>query len=162
MASEAGKGLTAAALTLGGLALLGAGAVDLASVAGRHLGRPLIGAIEIVQVLVVIAASISLLAATLARTHAAVHVLTERAPMPVQRALARFGAWLGAAFFLMLFAGSTWLVADVWGADERSELLGVPLVPLRILWCLTALATAVFFVRQALAREPVTPPPHDA
>lgn len=164
MASQPDKvgALTAAALTAGGLALLGAGVVDLASVAGRHLGRPLIGAIEVVQALVVVAASISLVAATLARVHAAVHVLTERAPVGVQRALARFGALLGAAFFLALFAGSVWLLADVWGSDERSDLLGLPIVPLRVLWCLAALATAAFFLVQAFTGKPDTAPTHDA
>ena len=140
----------AAALVVGGLALVAAGAADLAGVAGRHLRLPVVGVIEVVQAFVIIAASASLVAATLARIHATVHVITERLPMPAQLHLARLGALLGAAFFASVCAGSVWLTYEYWGAHEETDLLKIPLQPFRILWCLASGAVTALFLAQAV------------
>ena len=150
-----------AILLAGGVALLAGGAVDFVSVIGRHIGRPFLGSIEIVQLCVVVAASTSLLAATLGRAHATVHVLVERLPVAARRQVARMGALLGAVLFALFFAGSAWVLTDVWGGDERTDLLGLPILPFHIVWCVAAAATAVVFVAQAV-RPKVEEGPHDA
>lgn len=151
-----------AVLLAGGLALLAGGGIDFVSVLGRHLGRPLLGSIEIVQLCVVIAASTSLLAATLGRAHATVHVLVERLPPGQRRFAARMGALVGSLLFFALFAGSVWVLTDVWAGDERSDLLGLPILPFRILWCAVALVTALVFLVQALRPNVEEGAVHDA
>ena len=54
--------------------------VEAAAVIGRHLGMPLMGALEIVQAAIVPAACAAMLIATLRGAHAAVHLVTERLP----------------------------------------------------------------------------------
>ena len=152
-----------AVLLVGGLALVAAGAVDLLGVLGRHARLPVVGSIELVQACVIVAASASIVAATLARIHATVHVITERLPKAAQGELARLAAVLGAIFFASLTAGSVWLAVEHVGADERTDLLGIPLLPFRILWCLASAVVTINFlwlvVRPAPQDEPAR---HDA
>lgn len=151
-----------AAFAIGAVGLLGAMATDVVSVAGRHLGVPLVGSIEVVQALVVLSASGALVGSTLAGAHAAVHVLTEHLPDGPRGALARFGSLLGAALFAALAGGGGWLIADVWALDERGELLGVPIVPLRFIWLASCTLTAVLFLAEAFGRRPPEASAHDA
>src|SRR5690606_10682566 len=99
-------------LGVGAVGLLGALGTDALAVAGRHLRVPLLGAVELVQAFVVIAASAAMLAATLARSHAAVRLVADRTPPPVRDLLARMADLAGAAFFAVLAAGSAWIMWD--------------------------------------------------
>lgn len=139
----------------GAVALLGAMAVDFASVVGRHLGLPFLGSIELVQVCVVTAASAALVGGTLSGAHAAVHVLTERMPVAHQRFWARFGAVLGTLFFAALAFGGAWLAADTFPGDERTDLLQLPFFPFRVIWCAaTGLTACLFAIQIARPRLP--------
>jgi TRAP-type C4-dicarboxylate transport system permease small subunit len=139
----------------GAVGLFGATGVDFASVVGRRLGHSIPGAIEIVQVFMVVAASSALVAATLHGSHAAVHVVTERLSERARRWLGRIADLLGAACFAALSAGGLWILHDTWNGDEASDLLGLPIAPLRILWALaTATAAAVFLVRALRPARP--------
>jgi TRAP-type C4-dicarboxylate transport system permease small subunit len=91
--------------------------------------------------------------ATLSDAHATVHLVVDRLPPPLQRALARLGALLSAAFFAGLLAGSLWLASDFWNAHEESEVLGIPLRPLRVVASLAVGAVALVFVQRALRRR---------
>lgn len=136
------------AFAAGSVALLGAMAIDFASVVGRHIGFPFLGSIELVQVCVVVAASAALVGGTLSGAHAAVHVLTERMPPAHQLFWVRFGALLGTLFFAALVVGGAWLAADTWPGDERSDLLKLPFFPFRVVWCLATSLTAALFAVQ--------------
>jgi TRAP-type C4-dicarboxylate transport system permease small subunit len=132
----------------GAVGLCGAMAVVFAAVVGRRLGHPIPGATEIVQGFIVLAASSALIAATLAGSHAAVHLVTERLPPTPRRWLARLADLLGAVLFAALCAGGLWILHDTWGGDEASDLLGLPIAPLRLLWAVgTGAASAIFLVR---------------
>lgn len=144
----------AVCFALGGVGLFAAMAVDFLSVVGRHVGLPFAGAIEIVQVCVVIAASAALVGATLAGTHAAVHVITERLPAGPRRVLARLAALLATAFFAGLAIGGLWLLSDTLPGDERTDLLHLPLAPLRLLWCAACAAAALLFLIQVFRPKP--------
>ena len=144
--------LTRLAFLVGSVGLLGATATDAIAVLGRHTGFALLGSIEIVQVAVVLAASSAMIGATLQRSHASVHIVTERMRPPVQRRLARVAAMLGALLFLLIALGSAWVAADLWNGFERTELLGLPLRWFRLLWIVAALLIAVLFARQAVER----------
>ena len=138
----------AVCFAIGGVGLFAAMAVDFLSVVGRHTGFPFAGAIEIVQVCVVIATSAALVGATLAGTHAAVHVITERLPPGPRRVLARFAALLSTLFFAGLAVGGFWLLTDTLPGDERTDLLHLPLAPLRVLWCTACAIAALLFLVQ--------------
>lgn len=142
---------------IGAGALLVAMASDAAAVVGRHVGLPFLGAIELVQACVVLATSSAMVGATLSGSHATVHILLERASPGARRALEVFGALMGAACFALLAAGSVWIVSDLWGGHEQTELLRLPLMPLRLFWCASALLMVVLFVVRAFggSREPV-------
>jgi TRAP-type C4-dicarboxylate transport system permease small subunit len=117
----------------------------LAAVVGRHIGHPFLGAIELVQACVVVATSSAMVGATLSRSHATVHILLERASPRLRRGLELFAAAAGAACFGLLAAGSIWIVRDLWGGHEQTELLHLPIMPLRLFWCASALLMIVLF-----------------
>lgn len=141
---------------IGAAGLLIAMAVDATAVVGRHVRVPLLGSIEIVQACIVMAASAAMVGATVARGHAAVHILLERVRPGTRRLLERFSDLLGAATAGLLLAGSLWIVADLWGGHEHTELLKMPLLPLRLFWCASAALMAVLFLVRAFARKPAS------
>jgi TRAP-type C4-dicarboxylate transport system permease small subunit len=134
---------------LGGGALLAAAAVDFFAILGRHSGIPLLGSIELVQVLVGIAGTVALVAATLHRNHARVRVLSDRVGERAAGRLCRFNAICSSAFFLALAAGSAWLAFDLWSAQEASELWQLPYKPLRIAGIAGLLGVVLLSLRQA-------------
>jgi TRAP-type C4-dicarboxylate transport system permease small subunit len=138
---------------VGGGALLAAMAIDGIAVVGRHVRLPLLGSIEAVQAAVLVAGTVALLVATIANRHARVHLLVDRCPAVLVRALRALGATLGAALFLALAAGSAWIALDLWTGHEESEWLHIPYAPLRILTVASALAVAAAFAAALLRRE---------
>ncbi len=138
------------AFWIGGAGLLTAMATDFISVIGRHTGIPLLGAIEVVQGAIVLAASAALIAGTLTHAHASVDVLVERLPAPLRDGLWRFASFLSALFLASVTAGGVWLLYDVWLMDERSDLLRIPIVPERIVWSVSTFVTTLLFLGFAL------------
>ncbi|HET8938259.1 MAG TPA: TRAP transporter small permease subunit [Polyangiales bacterium] len=145
--------LTRCAFLVGSLGLLGAMAVDFAAVIGRRSGVPLLGSIELSQVCIVCMASASLLGVTLDRGHATVHLLTERLAEGPKRAFARASDALSAVFFAFILGGSALLAFELWNGAEQSELLGVPIVPLRVIFCASLAGIASCFIVRAVARK---------
>lgn len=151
---ELGTRLAQLAFAIGSLGLLGAMLVDFAAVIGRRSGAPLLGSIELSELCIVCMASASLLGVTLDRGHASVHLLTERlAPRP-KLAFARASDLLAALFFAFLLGGSLLLVFDLWHGDEQSELLQLPIMPLRMIWCASLLGIVTCFLARAWKGKP--------
>lgn len=152
---EPPRGLAGLLLTIsfaiGSAGLLIAMATDALAVAGRHLGLPLLGSIEIVQACIIVAASSAMVGATLSKTHAEVHILTERLKPGARAMLARVADLLSAAFAVALVIGSVWIFHDLWGGRERTEMLHIPLAPLRLVWCASAALIALLLIVRALA-----------
>jgi TRAP-type C4-dicarboxylate transport system permease small subunit len=142
--------LTRISFALGSLGLLLAMTFDVVAVIGRGLGVPLLGSIELIQACVVLAASASLVSATLGGSHATMHVLVERLRPRLRRALSQSAQWLSALFFLWLSAGSIWVAAELWPGREATELLRLAIAPLRALFCASTLLAALLFVVSAL------------
>jgi TRAP-type transport system small permease protein len=138
---------------IGSVGLLGAMLVDAAAVVGRHIGVPLLGSIELAEACVVLMASASLVATTLERGHASVHIFTERLRPRAKERLQRVTSLLSAAFFALILAGSVIVAGDLWHGDERSELLEIPIAPLRLFWCLSAAGVVATFIAQAVSRR---------
>jgi TRAP-type C4-dicarboxylate transport system permease small subunit len=140
---------------VGSAGLLGMMVVEAASVIGRHIGVPVMGAIELVQAAIVPAACAAMLIATQRGAHAAVHMLTERLPEAARGKIARAGSVLSALFFAAMCAGGTWLSMEYWDTFEKSEVLSIPFRPLRALVALTGAALAVTFLRMAFQSKRV-------
>jgi TRAP-type transport system small permease protein len=146
--------LARASFVAGATGLLATMAIEAVAVLGRHVGLPVLGSIELVQAAVVLMGSSALVGTTLRDRHASVHLLTERlAPRPRDR-MRRVAYAASALFFAFLLIGSLILVHDLWNGDERSELLGLPYAPLRLLFVASIALIVVLFLGSALARRP--------
>lgn len=136
------------AIWLGGIALLGATAIDTVAVIGRHLGMPLSGSIELMQAAILISSAVGLVIATLEQTHARVRVGIDRLGGTAREWADRLSDLLTLLFFACLLAGSLWLASDLWGEHEQSELLGISWQALRLVANIAlAIACAVLAVR---------------
>jgi TRAP-type C4-dicarboxylate transport system permease small subunit len=138
---------------VGAAGLLSMMIVEAIAVIGRHTGIPVTGALEIVQAAIVPAACAAMLIATLQGAHAVVHMLTDRMPEAVRRLTMRVGAALAGLCFTALAAGSAWLTAESWNSFEQTEVLDIPVRPLRVLVTLTAAALALIFFHGAIRAE---------
>lgn len=145
-------GLARVSFLLGAAALLSQMVADAVSVIGRHVNHPFLGAIEIVQACVVVASSSAMVGATLSGAHATVHILLERVSPRARRGLEALGDLTGALSFAFLAAGSLWIVHDLWGGREQSELLGLPIMPLRLFWCASAVLMVTLFASRMVTR----------
>jgi TRAP-type transport system small permease protein len=135
---------------IGSVGLLLAMAVEVIAVLGRHTGVPLLGALEIIQMCILLMATAAMLSATLHDAHATVHLVTDRLSPRARRWLLRFSALLSASFFVGLTAGAMILTLDYWNTHEESELLRIPLRPLRVVSLLAVASIAVVFLWRAV------------
>jgi TRAP-type C4-dicarboxylate transport system permease small subunit len=138
--------LTAASFWAGAVALLLAMMFDSIAVVGRHIDVPLLGSIELVQACVVVVASAAMVSATLDGAHASVHILLERVKAGARAVFQRIADLASALFFVILIVGSVWLVLDLRGAHERTEVLHLPMDVLRIIWCASAALVCALFI----------------
>lgn len=139
---------------LGALALTGALAIDAIAVAGRHLGIGLLGAIELVQACIVVAATSAIVLATISGSHARVQILLEKLSPAVARRFDRGAQLVSALALAWLVFGSAWLLFELWDSSEMTELLGIPLRWIRLVWIGGAALSALIFLGQALGRGP--------
>jgi TRAP-type C4-dicarboxylate transport system permease small subunit len=138
---------------LGAAALLFAVAVDAIAVTGRHIGRPLLGSIELMQAAILIAASAAIVSATLVDKHAVVHLLIDRLSPRARLLMERFHAALCGVFFAALAAGSIWIAHDLRGGHEESELLHIPYAPLRVISIVSVAAVALIYAARVAKRR---------
>jgi len=128
-------------------------ATDALAVAGRHLGFTFLGAIEIFEACVVIAATSAIVIATIDRSHARVRILLEQVGASVAGALDRAADLVSALVFVVLIAGSVWLASDLWNGHEVTEVLNLPVRWLRAIWIAGAVLAAAIFTGQAVRRR---------
>jgi TRAP-type C4-dicarboxylate transport system permease small subunit len=133
-----------------GGALLLAMVVDTLAMLGRQLRLPLPGAIELVQAAVLFAACGSLIVTTRAAAHARVHLLLDRATGRIRAVMQFINAVASGLVFLVLLAGSLWIAADLWDAQEESEIWHLPYRPLRITVVLTSAWLLLLALRATL------------
>ena len=138
---------------VGAAALLFAVAVDAIAVIGRHIGKPLLGSIELMQAAILIAACAAIISATMVDKHAVVHLLIDRLSPRARRVMDRVHAALCALFFAALAAGSIWIALDLRGGNEESELLRIPYAPLRVVSIIAVLAVALVYVLRIAGRR---------
>lgn len=138
---------------MGALGLIAATAVEAIAVSGRFLSRPLHGALEIMQAAVLITACVSMLTATLESSHATVRLLLNRVGPRFKAVLTRAAALVSALFFAGLLIASVWLAIEHWNDYEETELLHIPLRPLRLLCVLSMLIIFAVYAYRALTRR---------
>jgi TRAP-type transport system small permease protein len=131
------KSLRTLLIWIPGGALLLAMVADTLAMLGRQVSVPLLGAIELVQAAVLIAACGALLIAALEQTHARVHLLVDRMSAATREFLERLHAVSTSILYAALLAGSAWIAFDLWQGHEESELLRIPYRPLRVIVVLT-------------------------
>jgi len=141
------------ALGIGAVALLLAMATDAVAVLGRHLGITFLGAIEIFEACVVVAATSAIVVATIDRSHARVRILLEQVGAGMAGAFDRAADLVSAIVFVVLIAGSVWLASDLWNGHEVTEVLSIPVRWLRVIWIGGALLAAAIFTSQAMQRR---------
>ena len=133
---------------VGSAGLLAVMGVEAVAVIGRHVGMPVLGALELAQAAIVPAACAAMMIATLRSAHAAVHMIIDRLPPSLREWTERVGAILAALFFGALTVGAVWLASDYWNGFEHTEVLHIPFRPLRILCSVSMLfIVAVFAYR---------------
>jgi TRAP-type C4-dicarboxylate transport system permease small subunit len=132
---------------IGAGTLLFATFVETFAVIGRHVGIPLVGALELMQASILLLSCTAMVAATLNQSHASVTLVVSRVGPTWQRLLNIFSCVLSAVFFMAIAAGSLWVLAESWHDHEASELLRIPFRPLRIISVLAAVAIAIIFLR---------------
>jgi TRAP-type C4-dicarboxylate transport system permease small subunit len=137
-------------VVLAGIPLLAAMMIEFVAVIARNSGWPLVGSIELVQAMILLSSSGALVAATLSRSHAKVTVVSRRIHGKSGRALRVLVALGGVVFFLSVAAGSAWIAVDMWHGAERSELLGVPYLPLRCIVVLSTFVIAAIYARRVV------------
>jgi TRAP-type transport system small permease protein len=135
---------------LGASGLLIAMGIEAIAVAGRQIGIPLLGALEIIQTAILLTASAAMLSATLADAHATVKLVVERLSPGAQSLLQRLALLISALFFGCLAVSVTWLTMDAWNDFEHSELLHIPYRPLRVVVIVMTTAIALTLAYKAL------------
>jgi TRAP-type transport system small permease protein len=151
--NPATKGKRGPLFYIGAGGLLSMMLVETLAVIGRHIGVPVTGALEIVQVAIVPAACAAMLIATLNGAHAAVHMVTDRMPQSLQRSVLRVGSVLGGLCFTALAVGSAWISIEFWNSFEKTEVLHIPFRPLRAAVTVAAACLALVFFRRAFHVE---------
>jgi TRAP-type transport system small permease protein len=134
---------------IGGFALLAAMGLDVIAVLGRYTGIPLLGSIELVQVMIAVAGAVALLITTLQGGHARVRLVLARLQASTQAWVSRVDDLLTAVFFLVLAIGCAWIMLEMWNSHEESELWRLPYRPLRVLVVTTLFATTLIVVCKA-------------
>ncbi|WP_417318705.1 TRAP transporter small permease [Emcibacter sp.] len=137
-------------LYFGGSALLGAAFVEAISVVCRHLGLGFHGAIEIVQVLVLISGASALVIATRAGKHAVVKLILQHLDADRRAFLVAIWMVISALLFIILAVGNVWLIMDMWNAYEESEVLNIPYLPFRIFSVICLLLVTGSFLEEAI------------
>lgn len=134
---------------VGSAGLLAVMAIEAVAVAGRHSRLPLLGALEMAQAAIVPAACASMIIASLAGTHAVVHLLIERLAERARARVLRASGLLAGLFFAGLCVGMAWLSAEFWNSFEETDVLHIPFRPLRALVTLCAGVLALIFFARA-------------
>jgi TRAP-type C4-dicarboxylate transport system permease small subunit len=135
---------------VGASGLLAIMVIEAIAVLGRALRLPLLGALEMAQAAIVPAACAAMVIASLAGSHAVVHLVTERLPERQRAVLSRIAALLASLFFTGLCIGATWLTIEFWNSYEETDVLHIPFRPLRILVTLSSAALALIFLHRAV------------
>ena len=140
-------------LVIGSLGLALAVLTDTVAVIGRHLNIALLGSIEIVQACIVLLSSGAIVAATKYGNHARVRILTNRLNPDLSAKLQYFTAIISTVYSLLMVLGCAWIIWEVWAEHERSEILHIPLVWLRLLLLAALFSVSAYFLSSLFGKS---------
>jgi TRAP-type C4-dicarboxylate transport system permease small subunit len=148
--------ISTAALWIGATALLLLAFVIVATAIARTLGWVIVGGSEIVDVAIIVVASMSLVASTAAGTHPSVHILTSRLRAKWQKHFKSAASFLAFAFFALLCYESGVVLLKYAQLGEYTQLLRINITPFRAVW-VVSLATLclILLLRLSVIRRGV-------
>jgi TRAP-type C4-dicarboxylate transport system permease small subunit len=143
------------AVAIGSVALLAIGALMTASVLIRFAGGVITGGTEISEMLVIIMASMSLLAATVYGAHPHVHMLVDRMRTHTKRRVLMLVAALSCGFWAMATFVNGRVTLENWALVEETELLHISVIPFRLLWTAALALIAIILALRAFVPDTV-------
>jgi TRAP-type transport system small permease protein len=143
--------ITWAVILIGSLALLAELVLVFASAVLRNMGVALPGTIEIVEVIIAVIASMAILMTTLAGRHAIIRLVIDRVRRGSHRLLNAFTHLCGAFYWGLLAVGTAWIIAEVWGKQEATMLVEIPVVPFRLVFLAACISILVLLLVRAFA-----------
>lgn len=139
------------------LAMMAIGATDAVA---TFFGRPIPGALELAELLMVLVVFLALPDAEAQRRHITIDIVSGRLPGAMRRALAVFGTVLSAGFYGAM-AWQAWrLVADSWSVREYTAgLVGFPVYPFKALLAVALTIVTAIALRNLLRAPAPSPEP---
>lgn len=134
------------AIVIGSLALLAIGVLMTAGVAIRFSGGVITGGAEISEMLVIVMAAMSLVAATAFESHPHMPIVIERLTAPTRRRLAIVVGTLAAAFWGTAAFMTARIAIENARVVEETELLRISVIPFRAIWTLALLLITVILL----------------
>jgi TRAP-type C4-dicarboxylate transport system permease small subunit len=135
---------------IGAISLMALGILICASVALRMAGSVITGSGELGEMLIIIVAAASLVAATLGDSHPHVHMIVDRLSPKVRAWVAASIACAGALYW----TAAAWMNGKIAVENarlvEETELLQISLTPFRAVWIVALLLIALLLVWRAV------------
>jgi TRAP-type C4-dicarboxylate transport system permease small subunit len=151
-----GRTIENTALVIGGIALLLLALLQVASVLARVLGGVVPASSELALGLVIVMVATALVAATAHGSHPQVRAILQKLNPRVRRAAMLATGLLAIAYWALLFWHGWILTRDNAAVGERTEILGLSVIPFRVVW-LAGLAAMVILLALRLRKPPDAP-----
>lgn len=154
-----GRAIETTALATGGVALLLLAVLQVASVLARVLGGVVPASSELALGLVIVMVATALVAATAHGSHPQVRAILQKLSPRVRQTAMLATGLLAIAYWALLFWHGWILTWDNAAVGERTEILGLSVIPFRIVW-LAGLASMVILLVLRLRAPPDAPEEH--
>lgn len=135
---------------VGAFALLALLALIVGNVVLRTAGYIIPGSYELAELIIPVIAGIGVLAATLCGAHVAIDVVTDRLGGKARRIIALAVSLVGALYWLILTASGAVTALRNTRLGEYTEVLGIPVAPLRWIWVAVCCCVVVFLAASML------------
>lgn len=135
---------------VGAFALLALLALIVGNVLLRTAGYIIPGSYELAELIIPVIAGIGVLAATLCGAHVAIDVVTDRLGRKARRRIALAVSLAGALYWLILTGSGAAIALRNTRLGEYTEVLGIPVSPLRWTWVAVCCCVAVYLAASVL------------
>ena len=135
-----------AGVYVGGFALICLLLLIITNIAFRLSGHIIPGSYELAEAIIPVIAGVAVLVATLFGSHVAVDLVAERFSARVQRRLVMAMACVGFMYWLVLAYSSALTALRNTKLGENTELLGLPVTPLRWFWVAVCCCVAAYLL----------------
>ena len=136
---------------VGAFALLALLALIVGNVLFRTAGYIIPGSYEVAELIIPVIAGIGVLAATLCGAHVAIDVVTDRFGRTVRRRIAIAVSLVGALYWLIVTGSGAATALRNTRLGEYTEVLGIPVSPLRWIWVAVCCCVVVYLAASMLS-----------